>query len=122
MDVKISFLNRDIEEEVYIEHLDGFMIYEESHVCRLNKVPYGLKKASWAWYAMIDGHLMILDFKKSVFNPNLCYNTVNGESMILVLYVYYLFLTSTKSLIVEFKCVLASDFEMKDLGIMHYFL
>jgi hypothetical protein len=40
----------------------------------------------------------------------------------LVLYVDDLFLTGTESLIVECKYVLASEFEMKDLGMMHYFL
>jgi hypothetical protein len=45
MDVKTTFLNVDIEEEVYIEHLYGFMIYEkESHVCRLKKALYILNK------------------------------------------------------------------------------
>jgi hypothetical protein len=38
MDVKSSFLNGEIEEEVYIEQRDGFVIHEkESHVCRLKK-------------------------------------------------------------------------------------
>jgi hypothetical protein len=35
MDVKTTFLNGEIEEEVYIEN--------ESHVCRLKKALYGLK-------------------------------------------------------------------------------
>jgi hypothetical protein len=36
MDVKTTFLNGEIEEEVYIEHPDGFVIQEKkSHVCRL---------------------------------------------------------------------------------------
>ena len=60
MDVKTSFLNGDIEEEVYIEHSDGFVIHEESHVCRLKKSLYGIKQPTQAWYARIDGHLMIL--------------------------------------------------------------
>jgi hypothetical protein len=38
MDVKTTFLNGEIEEEVYIEQPDGFVIHEkESHVCRLKK-------------------------------------------------------------------------------------
>jgi hypothetical protein len=42
MDVKTTFLNREIEEEVFIE---CFMIHEmESHVCRLKKALYGLKQ------------------------------------------------------------------------------
>jgi hypothetical protein len=44
MDVKKYLLNREIEEEVYIEQPDGFMIHEkESHVCMLRKAMYGLK-------------------------------------------------------------------------------
>ena len=65
---------------------------------------------------------MSLGFNKSVVDPNLYYKTVNGESLILVLYVDELFLTGTQSLIDECKYALASEFEMKDLGMMHYFL
>ena len=44
MDVKTSFLKGIVEEEVYMEKLDGFVIHEkESHVCRLKKALYGLK-------------------------------------------------------------------------------
>jgi hypothetical protein len=44
MDVKTTFLNKEIEEEVYIEQPNGFVIHgKESHVCRLKKVLYGLK-------------------------------------------------------------------------------
>ena len=91
-------------------------------MCRLKMSLYGLKQAPRAWYARIDGHLMSLGFNKSVVDPNLYYKIVNGESLILVLYIDDLFLTGTKSLIVECKYALASEFEMKDLGMMHYFL
>jgi hypothetical protein len=40
MDVNTTFLNGEIEEEVYIEHPEGFIIHKEKcHVCRLKK-PY----------------------------------------------------------------------------------
>jgi hypothetical protein len=43
-DVKTSFLNGVIEEEVYIEKPQGFVIHgKESHVYILKKVLYGLK-------------------------------------------------------------------------------
>jgi hypothetical protein len=72
MDVKATFLNGDIEEEVYIEKPEGFMIHEQKyHVCRLKKALYGLKQAPRAWYEKMDGFLMSLGFKKSVANPNL---------------------------------------------------
>jgi hypothetical protein len=69
----------------------------------------------------MDGNLMSLGFSKSVVDSNLYYNIVNGESLILVLYIDVLFLTSTESLIVECKYALSFDFEMKDLGMMQYF-
>jgi hypothetical protein len=123
MDVKTSFLNGEFEEEVYIEQPDGFVIHEKvSHVCKLKKAMYGLKHAPHAWYEKIDGYLMSLGFSKSVVDPNLYYNIVGDECPILVLYVDDLFLTNSKILIVECKHALDSEFEKKDLGMMHYFL
>jgi hypothetical protein len=123
MDVKITFLNGEIEEKVYIEQPYGFVIHEQkSHVCRLKKALHGLKQASCAWYEKIDGYLMSLGFNKSVADPNLYYHIVGDEYLILVLYVDDLFLTGSERLIDECKRALASEFEMKDLGKMHYFL
>ena len=42
--------------------------------------------------------------------------------MILVLYVDDLFLTGSSRLIKDYKENLATEFDMKDLGLMHYFL
>lgn len=123
MDVKTTFLNGDIEEEVYIKKLEGFMIHDEkNHVWRLKKALYGLKKETCAWYENMDGFLKSLGFNKSVFYPNLYYHIVGDKCLILVLYVDDLFLTSSEKLIVKCKRGLTYEFEMKDLGVMHYFL
>eukprot|EP00253_Pinus_taeda_P029784 PITA_29784 len=46
MDVKSTFLNGDLEEEVYIEQPDGFIHGNDPNiVCRLKKALYGLKQA-----------------------------------------------------------------------------
>jgi hypothetical protein len=92
---------------------------KEYHVCRLKKAMYGLNKEPCAWYEKIDGYLMILGFKKIVVDLNLYYNIVGDECLILVLYVDDLFLTGSERLVVKCKCALASEFEMKDLGMMH---
>ena len=61
MDVKTTFLNGEIEEEVYVEQPDGFVVHgKESHVCRLKKALYRLKQAPRAWYERIDGFLVRL--------------------------------------------------------------
>jgi hypothetical protein len=70
----------------------------------------------------MDGFLMFLGFNKSVDDPNLYYHIVGDECLILVLYVDDLFLTGSERLIVGCKQELTSEFEMKDMGMMHYFL
>ena len=66
MDVKTTFLNGVIEEEVYIKQPLGFETHnKETHVCRLKKDLYGLKQAPRAWYRRIDGFLMNLGFTKA---------------------------------------------------------
>jgi hypothetical protein len=47
---------------------------------------------------------------------------VNNAHVILLLYVDDLFLTSEESPIIQCKKELASEFDMKDIGLMHYYL
>ena len=62
-----------------------------------------------------------MGFQRSEADHNLYFLT--GEvPLILVLYVDDLFLTKDERLIGDCKSNLALEFEMKDLGLMHYFL
>jgi hypothetical protein len=123
MDVKTVFLNGVIEEEIYIEQPEGFEVHDRaSHVCRLKRVLYGLKQAPRAWYSRIDSYLLGMGFTKSEADSNLYYILVGGEPLILVLYVDDLFMTGSEKLIADCKRDLVVEFEMKDLGLMHYFL
>eukprot|EP01018_Ginkgo_biloba_P024033 Gb_18988 [translate_table: standard] len=123
MDVKTAFLNGLIQEEVYIEQPQGFEVHgRDSHVCRLTKALYGLKQAPRAWYSRIDTYLQWMGFKKSEANPNLYYIMVGEDPLILMLYVDDLFIIGTERFIVGCKRDLASEVEMKDIGLMHYFL
>jgi hypothetical protein len=123
MDVKTTFLNEVIEEEVYIEHPQGFEVHSrDTHVFRLKKSLYGIKQAPRAWYARIYNYLMRLGFSKSHANPKLYYKVMNNAPMILLLYVDDLFLTGEESVIIQCKNELASEFNMKDIGLMHYYL
>jgi len=98
IDVKTTFLNRVIEEEVYTEQRKGFKTHEKkTYVCRLKKALYGLKQAPRAWYGWIDSYLQQLGFVKSDANPNLYYLLVENEPLILVLYVDDLLLIGSSS-------------------------
>jgi hypothetical protein len=123
MDVKTAFLNRIIEEEVYIEQPEGFETFDrELHVCRLKRALYGLKQAPRAWYTWIDSYFTGLGFTKSEADENLYQIVVEGNILIIVLYVDDLILTGDEQLIRSCKEDLAKEFEMKDLGLLHYFL
>ena len=123
MDVKISFLNGFLKEEVYVEQSEGFKVqYHETHVCRLKKTLYELNQDPRAWYERIDSYVMKLGFTRSDVDPNLNFKVEKDRPFILVLYVDDLFLTSDDPLIHQCKRELASKFEMKDRGLMHYFL
>ena len=73
-------------------------------------------------YGRIDGYLEEMGFVKGDAYPNLYYLVVENEPLVLVLYVDDLFLTGSSRLIEDCKKNLATVFNMKDLGRMHYFL
>ena len=123
MDVKTTFLNGILEEEVYIDQPQGFEVYgRECHVCHLRKLLYKLKQGPRAWYSRIDSYLQQLGFEKSEVDMNL-YHLVDGEDpIILVLNLKDLFITGAERLIERCKLGLDSEFNMKDIGLMYCFL
>ena len=66
--------------------------------------------------------MLSIGFQKSEADPNLYYIVVGGVPLILLLYVDDLFITGGEHLIAACKKDLASEFEMTDLGLMHYYL
>lgn len=65
MDVKSTFLNGILEEEVYIEQLEGFIDENnKDKVCKLHTNLYGLKQAPRAWYERLHNYLVKVGFER----------------------------------------------------------
>ena len=93
-----------------------------THVCKLKKELYGLKQTPRVWYGRINSFLTRLGFTKSKVEPNLYMKVMDDELAILLLYLDDLFLTGKRKHTTGCKNNLSEEFEMKDLGLMHYFL
>ena len=71
-DVKSAFLNGELEEEVYVDQPEGFILNgSEGKVYKLKKALYGLKQAPRAWYSKIDHYLQQHGFERSKSEPTL---------------------------------------------------
>jgi hypothetical protein len=55
MDVKTTFLNGELEEEIYMTQPDGLVVKgQENKVCKLVKSLYDLKQAPKQWHEKFD--------------------------------------------------------------------
>ncbi|GKE06178.1 retrovirus-related pol polyprotein from transposon TNT 1-94, partial [Tanacetum coccineum] len=72
MDVKTTFLNSNLWEEVYVSQPDGFVDKDKpNHMYKLKKALYGLKQAPRTWYDMLSSFLISQDFSKGSVDPTL---------------------------------------------------
>ncbi|GJY42304.1 retrovirus-related pol polyprotein from transposon TNT 1-94 [Tanacetum coccineum] len=67
MDVKTTFLNGELKEEVYVSQPEGFVDPDHpTHVYHLKKALYGLKQAHRAWYDTLLWFLLDNKFSKGL--------------------------------------------------------
>ena len=69
MDVKIIFLNRELEEEMYMIQLEEFISIDESKVCKLNRSIYGLKQVSRSWNIHFNKVIKMYGFVRNEEKP-----------------------------------------------------
>ena len=64
LDVKTAFLYGELDEDLYMEQPEGFIIKrQEGKVYKLKKALYGLKQASLAWNKQANASLKSLGFR-----------------------------------------------------------
>ena len=101
LNVKSTFLNGYLHEEIYVEKPEGFVKKEEDKVYLLKKALYGLKQALRAWYNKSDEHLLNLGFAKSLSESTLYVKHNGAGILIILLYVDDLLVTGNHTSLEE---------------------
>jgi histone deacetylase 1/2 len=124
LDVQNAFLHGVLEEEVYMRQPPGF--HDSSrphHLCRMVKALYGLKQAPRAWHARLADALRAHGFVPSKADTSLFMLRRPEVTMYLLVYVDDIILISSSATAASrLVANLRSDFAVKDLGPLRYFL
>ena len=124
-DVKNAFLHGELSEEVYMDLPSGCMIPEVHYrkVCKLKKSLYGLKQSLRAWFGRFTKSMRSFGYHQSNSDHTLFLKKQHGKITALIVYVDDMVVTGNdpderKAL----QSYLSSEFEMKDLYHLKYFL
>ncbi|RVW89807.1 Retrovirus-related Pol polyprotein from transposon RE1 [Vitis vinifera] len=124
LDVKNAILHGLLKEEVFMEQPLGFINEDlPNHVCKLNRSLYGLKQAPRAWFDRLSQCLLHLGFYCGKADLSI-FILRKGQSIVLLLiYVDDIIVTGNdNNIISDLISILSSEFSLKDLGSLHYFL
>ncbi|WVZ93457.1 LOW QUALITY PROTEIN: hypothetical protein U9M48_039435 [Paspalum notatum var. saurae] len=124
MDVKSTFLNGFIEEEVYVRQPPGFESARfPDRVYKLRKAVYGLKQAPRAWYARLKSFLLKSGFVMGSVYKTLFLLSRGGDTLIVQIYVDdIIFGGSSHALVSSFAEQMSKEFEMSLMGELQFFL
>lgn len=124
LDVGNAFLHGYLTETVYMQQPPGFIDSQKpDHVCALPKALYGLKQAPRAWFNRFSNFLLKLGFFCSSHDPSLFVLRTTTHTIMLLLYVDDIILVSSReSQLQTLMASLSTEFKLKDLGNLHYFL
>ncbi|GJU46458.1 putative RNA-directed DNA polymerase, partial [Tanacetum coccineum] len=123
LDVNNAFLYGELNEDIYMSLPLGFECADKNKVCKLNKALYGLKQAPRQWNAKLTTVLVEHGFVQSKFDYSLYLKHTNEVFVALLVYVDDFIITGNSlDEIEKLKAYLKSNFMLKDLGVMKYFL
>jgi hypothetical protein len=86
MDVKATYLNANLKEDLYMEAPPSFEI-PEGHVLKLKKGVYGTKQGGHVWYEDMRGTLLELGYTRTEADHAIFVHPSDGIPDIITLYV-----------------------------------
>jgi hypothetical protein len=96
MDVKTTFPNGDLHEDVYMAQPEGFVVEGNEHLgCRLRKSCYGLNQASRQWYFKFDQVIKNFGIKEIEVDNCISTKFTGSNFIFLILYVDEILLASS---------------------------
>jgi hypothetical protein len=124
MDVNIKFLHRNLEEEIYMKQLEGFVVKRKKElVCKMKISLYGLKQSPRMLYQKFNTYILSLGFVKIKFDHCIYSKDKGGCLIYVALYVDDMFLIGNNmDAIKEVKKHLSSKFNMKDRGASNFIM
>lgn len=88
MDVKTTFLDGDLKEEIYTTQPKNYTEKgKESLAFKLKKYSYGLKQSPRMWFQKFDSFVLNLGFLRSKLDHCVYYKYVGGHFLVITLYV-----------------------------------
>ena len=76
MNVKNTFLNGDLSEEVYMQPPPGLSV-DSNKVCHIRRALYGLKQAPRAWFAKFNSTISRLGYMANYYDSALFLHRTN---------------------------------------------
>ncbi|KAJ4779344.1 polyprotein [Rhynchospora pubera] len=124
LDVNNAFLHGDLVEEVYMEQPPGFSDSNyPNYVCKLKKALYGLKQAPRAWFSKLKSFLLSHHFISSQADNSLFFFHSTNTTIYVLVYVDDILITGNNTKAInELMQALDSQFSIKNLGHLNYFL
>ncbi|KAM0063403.1 putative RNA-directed DNA polymerase [Helianthus debilis subsp. tardiflorus] len=124
VDVNNAFLHGDLSETVYMTQPPGFVDSSRPHyVCRLQKALYGLKQAPRAWFSKLSTTLFADGFTQCLSDVSLFVYSRDSILCYVLIYVDDIIITGSSSdFVTGLIGRLHSQFALKDLGQLSYFL
>jgi len=121
--VKNAFLHGEISEEIYMDSPPGMTDSIGMKICKLKKALYGLKQSPGAWFIRFTKSMKAFGYKASNSDHTLFLKRGKGRITTLIIYVDDMIVTGNdQDEISSLQQYLASEFEMKQLGNLKYFL